>query len=98
MRVISKVRNHEEVEVAYYGHPYPYWFGYPHRYVSPGVHTALSWYITPNLRTSIALYPSRFIYRHHAPHHHLVTWSRMGGARPVKIITTSKRRGVHRRR
>ena len=67
-----------DVQVAYYGHPYPYWFGYPRWYGSSGVHASLNWYLTPRLHTSIGFYPStRYISRrHYAPVRHHVRWSK----------------------
>lgn len=83
-----------DVNVTYYNHPYPYWFGYPNGYGSPHWHASLNWYITPSLYTSVSLYTSAFLSRFYAPYH----WSRVRVAPSVKIVSTSKRRRTIRRR
>jgi len=67
-----------DAQVTYYGHPYPYWFGYPRWYGGSGVYASLNWDLTPRLRASIGFYPAtRYISRrHYAPVRHHVRWSK----------------------
>ena len=67
------------VQVTDYGHPYPYWFGYPRWYGRSGVHASLNWYLTPRLHASIGFYPPTHYYvsrRHYAPVRHHDRWSK----------------------
>ncbi len=83
-----------DVEVTYYGAPYPYWFGYPRWYAVPAV---LSWYITPNLRASISFYPSVRHVRYHTPfHYHASAWSKHRG-RVVKVVKATPHKKRRRR-
>ena len=86
-----------DVEVTYYGAPYPYWFGYPGSYAVPAVHAGLNWYITPRVRASVSLFPSsRYYYRHAPFRHHATRWSKASRGRVVKAGARSTRRHRHR--
>ena len=86
-----------DIEVTYYGVPYPYWFSYPRWYAVPAVHAGLSWYVTPNLRASVSLHPSVRHVRYRTPfHYHTSAWSKHRG-RVIKVVKTTPYKKRHRR-
>ena len=83
-------------DIAYYGAPYPYWFGYP-RWYAPAAHAGLSWYVAPNFRASIAFHPSVRHVRYRTPfHYHASAWSKHRG-RVIKVVKTPPYKKRHRR-
>ena len=96
-----------DLDVTYYHHPYPYWYGYPrypryhsspYTYGHPGYYGALNWYITPHVSASIHLSPRLYhgsYYNYGYRHHYNRSTSRHYNNRSYQSKT--RRRHSHRR-